>query len=304
MKNQTKKPKVLVLFSGGVDSRLAVKLLQEQADVECINFILPFGAGCCNSHCSLNFCQKENCKLHVVDCTKNSLLQEYLDLVRKPKHGYGVGLNPCIDCRIFLLKKAKEFADKNKIEIIATGEVLGERPMSQHKSALEIVEQESELKGRLLRPLSAKLLPETEAEKKEIIDRSKLLDIQGRGRSRQLELAKKYNITFPSPGGGCLLCEPEFCKKLKPILNSKLEEMNIELIKLGRHFESSNIILGRNRQENEKLEKIKNKYKKGILVIPKQPGPSAFIKAKKFAEKTKELIQKYSKHKISEFNVG
>lgn len=298
------KPKVLVLFSGGLDSRLAVKMLQEQADVECINFILPFGAGCCNSHCSLNFCQQENCKLHVVDCTKGKLLEEYLNLVRKPKHGYGVGLNPCIDCRIFLLRKAKEFADKNKMDIIATGEVLGERPMSQHKSALEIVERESQLQGRLLRPLSAKFLPETEAEKKGIINRSKLLDIQGRGRGQQIALANKYNITFPSPGGGCLLCEKEFCNKLEPILNSKLEEMNIELIKIGRHFESSNIIVGRDAAENKKLEEIYNKHKKGMLIIPEQPGPNAFILDKKYFEQAKQLIQQYSKHKILKFEVS
>jgi tRNA U34 2-thiouridine synthase MnmA/TrmU len=277
--------------------------MQEQADVECINFILPFGSGCCNTHCSLNFSQKESVKMNIVDCTSGKLLHEYLEIVRKPQYGRGSGMNMCIDCRIFLLKKAKEYADKNNIEIIATGEVLGERPMSQHKKALELAEREAELKGRLLRPLSAKLLEETEAEKKGVINRSKLFDIHGRGRKRQIELANKYKISYPSPGGGCLLCEPEFCKKLKPLLSKKLTELDVELIKIGRHFENSNIVLGKNEQENLRLEEIKNKFKSGILIVPEQPGPSAFIKDKKYLEQGKELIRKYSKIKITDFSV-
>ncbi len=292
-----KKPKVLVLFSGGLDSRLAVKILQEQAEVECINFILPFGEGCCNEHCSLNFCQKESVKLNVIDCTKGSLLEEYLNLIKKPKYGYGSGMNPCIDCRIFLLKKAREFADKGNIEIIATGEVLNERPMSQHKKALEVIETEAGLRGRLLRPLSAKLLKETEAEKKSILNRNKFLDIQGRNRKRQIELAKKYRISYPNPAGGCLLCEKEFCKRLQPVLE-KLNEKNIRLIKLGRHFQNSEIILGRNQKENEIIEKSN-----GIIIVPKQPGPSAVISDKKYLKKAEGLIQKYSKYKIESFEI-
>lgn len=297
-----KKIRILVLFSGGLDSRLAAKILEEQAEVNCINFVLPFGSGCCNSHCSMNFSQKENLKLKIIDCTRGKLLRKYLSIIRKPRFGYGSGLNPCIDCRIFMLNLAREYADKNNIEIIATGEVLGERPMSQHKKAMKIVEEEAKLKNRLLRPLSARLLEETDAEKKGIIDRSKLFDIQGRGRKRQMELAKRYNISYPTPGGGCLLCEPEFCKKLKPLLNKKITEIDIELVKIGRHFCSSNIVLGRNERENLKLEEIKNKFKQGILIIPQEPGASAFIKGKKHIEKAKGLIQKYSKHEIKEFS--
>lgn len=299
---QKKSVKALVLFSGGLDSRLAVKIMQEQADVECINFILPFGSGCCNQFCSLKFSLKEKLKLKIIDCTKGKLLQEYLDIIRSPKYGYGVGCNPCIDCRIFMLNKAREYADKKRIKIIVTGEVLGERPMSQHRKALDIAEKESKLEGRLLRPLSAKLLPETEAEKSGLIDRSKLLNIQGRSRKIQIELAKKYNIDFPSPGGGCLLCEPEFCQKIKPLLESKIEEIDIELLKFGRHFQDSKIVLGKNHEENLKLEKIKSKFKQGILLVPEQPGPTAFVRDKKYILRAKELMQKYSKHKIVEIN--
>lgn len=197
MRKQNSKIKALILFSGGLDSRLAAKIMEEQLgkeNIECINFLLPFGTGCCNSNCSLNFCQKQGIKMKIVDCTKGKLLEEYLKIVRKPKFGYGTGLNPCIDCRIFLLNKAREYADKNKFDIIVTGEVLGERPMSQHKNALFLVEKETKLEGKLLRPLSAKLLPETEAEKEGKIDRSKLLDI--REEAEKNKSSWQENIAF------------------------------------------------------------------------------------------------------------
>ncbi len=274
--------KAVLLFSGGLDSRLAAKILQEQGiKLECMFFILPFGGGCCNDKfCALNFSQKNLLKLQYIDCTKGKLLQEYLNLIKKPKYGHGSGLNPCIDCRIFMLKKAKKYADKNKIEIIATGEVLGERPMSQHRNALDIAEKYSNLKGRLLRPLSAKLLPETQAEKKGLIKRNKLLDIKGRSRKKQIELAKKYKITFPTPAGGCLLCDKEFCKKLKDLLSlkKKITNQDIELLKLGRHFRFKNnkIIVGRNEQENKLISKFK-----GILLEPKDiPGPTTLLQGK------------------------
>lgn len=292
------KTKVLILFSGGLDSRLAVKLMQEQAKVEAIHFILPLGSGCCNRKCSLNFALREKIKIRFIDCTKGNLLQEYLDIIRKPKYGYGVGCNPCIDCRIFMLKKAKEYADKKGIEVIVTGEVLGERPMSQHKKAMDVVEKESGLNSRLLRPLSAKLLPEINAEKSGKIDRNKLLDIQGRSRKRQIELAEKYKIDYPSPGGGCLLCEPDFCKKIKPLLEKKVTEMDVELLKVGRHFESGRIILGKNHEENLILKRVYERHKRGVLLIPEQPGPTAFVKTTRLVEKAKKLMKEYSKHKI------
>jgi len=294
------KKKVIVMFSGGLDSRLAVKIMQEQGfDVVALFFKLPFGTGCCNESCAFNFSQMQGVELKIFDCTRGKLLQEYLKIVRNPKYGRGAGMNPCIDCRIFILKKAKEFADKKGIELIVTGEVLGERPMSQMKRAMNIIEKESGLKGRLLRPLSTKLLPETEAEKSGLVDREKFYDIQGRRRERQMILAKKFKISYPSPAGGCLLCEKLYCEKLKKILDKKnLTYNDIQLLKIGRHFEASKIILGRNKKENELLEK-----EKGIKIIPKQIGPTALIKDKKYKEKAKKLIQKYSKHKIKDFVV-
>lgn len=298
----TKQAKTLVLLSGGLDSRLVCKILQKQLgkkNVEAIFFILPFSGSCCSDkYCVFKFTQKQEIKLNIINCTKGKLFREYIDMIRHPKHQRGAALNPCIDCHIFMLKKAKELAKKLGIEIIATGEVLGERPLSQNKRALMLVEKESGLKNKLLRPLSAKLLPETIWEKKKIINRSKLLNIHGRQRKTQIKLAKKYKIIFPSPAGGCLLCEKQYCKKLKPILNKKLTYNDIKLLSIGRHFNNSEIILGKNHQENLLLEK-----QKGIKIIPKQAGPTALVKNKRLINKAKELIRKYSKHKIEKFVV-
>jgi tRNA U34 2-thiouridine synthase MnmA/TrmU len=284
--------KALVLLSGGLDSLLAVKILQEQVKVEALYIKLPFSKD--NSKQIREFCRKHKVKLHILDATKGKLLKKYLNIIRKPSHKRGTALNPCIDCHIFMLKLAKKF----QAEIIATGEVLGERPLSQNMQALRLIEKESGLEGRLLRPLSAKLLPYTEPEKKGLIDRKRLLDIQGRKRDKQLRLAKNYRISFPSPGGGCLLCEKEYCKKLTPILGKKIEYKNIELLSIGRHFKDSEIILGRNHEENKILEK-----QGGIKIVPAEPGPTALIKKKKHISQAKRLIQKYSKHKIKEFKV-
>jgi len=303
------KSKALVLFSGGLDSRLVIKLLSEQLGKEniiALIFKLPFGSRYeKNLDESLEFCKKQGIQAEIIDCTSGKLLKEYLKIIKDPLYGHGACLNACIDCKIFIFKKAKEYAGKQKpkIQIIATGEVLGQRPMSQHRKALDIIEQEAGLQGRLLRPLSAKLLPETLAEKSSLIDRSRLFDIQGRGRKRQIELAEKYQIDFPSPGGGCLLCEPEFCQKVKPLLEQeKIKEIDIQLLKVGRHFQDSNIVLGKNERENTELEKIKNKFNQGILLVPEQPGPTAFLKKKdkKLIGQAKELIKKYSKHEIKE----
>lgn len=283
--------KSLVLLSGGLDSLLAVKLLKEQTKVEAVYFILPFIKN--NLEDIKNFAEKEKIKLHIINCTSGKLFKEYLQIIKKPHFSRGTALNPCIDCHLFILKKAKELADKLKIKIIATGEVLGERPLSQTKKALELIDKN--LGFEILRPLSAKLLKETEHEKR-FLDRNKFLAIKGRKRKEQLGLAKKYDLKFPTPAGGCLLCEKSFCEKLKPILNKKISYKDIELLKIGRHF--SGIILGKNEKENEILEK-----EKGIKIIPNQPGPTALLHDKNLVEKAKELIQKYSKNKITEFEI-
>ncbi|MHA1828855.1 MAG: hypothetical protein ACTSX6_09455, partial [Candidatus Heimdallarchaeaceae archaeon] len=182
--------KALALLSGGLDSRLAIKLMLEQGiNIEALHFKLPF-EGCCLPDCAFKFTQLEGIRLHWVDVTKGKPFRDYIKLVRRPKFGYGSGMNPCIDCRIFMLRETKKIAKKINAKFIVTGEVLDERPMSQRRKTLELIEKETGLKCKILRPLSAKLLPETEAEKKGWINRNKLLAIRGRRRTPQLTLAK------------------------------------------------------------------------------------------------------------------
>ena len=290
--------KVLVMFSGGLDSRLAIKIMQEQGfEILALFFKLPFGTGCCDEGCSFNFSQIQGINLKIIDCTKGKLLKEYLKIIKKAEHGRGAGVNPCVDCRIFLFKKAKEFADKQGIDLIVSGEVLGERPMSQMKKSMDKVEKKSGLQGRLLRPLSAKLLPLTEAEKKGTVNREKLYDIHGRRREKQIALAKKFKIDYPQPAGGCLLCEKALTKRFNKLLERGIKEDEIELVGIGRHFMIDNTwtIIGRNEKENNTIEFIgKNKE----LIVPDFIGPSAVILDKcnkKTKEKINELIKAYSK---------
>jgi tRNA U34 2-thiouridine synthase MnmA/TrmU len=295
------KPRALVLFSGGLDSRITVKILQEQGiETELVYFKLPFGCGCCNNlDCSFNFSQVNDVKMHVINCEKGNLFVKYLDIVRNPKYGYGRGLNPCISCRIFMLKEAKKLLKKFKCDFIATGEVLGQRPMSQYKKALFNIEKEANLSGKILRPLSAKLLPETEAEKNKLITRTSLLGINGRKRSVQIALAKKYNIKYPNPAGGCLLCDREYSARLNDLLkhkNPSFEE--IKTLALFRHFRSKGkIILGRNKDENRIILDL-NKKLKYFIIIPNNPGPTCIYENKSDKELAEELILAYSENNL------
>ncbi|MEM4702982.1 MAG: tRNA 4-thiouridine(8) synthase ThiI [Candidatus Pacearchaeota archaeon] len=306
-KIKKEKPTCYVLFSGGLDSRLAIKITQEQKndnlEIIAITFKLPFGAGCFQQDCSFNFCQVQGIKQKIIDCTKGKLFKEYLKMIAKPKFGYGSALNPCIDCRIFILKYIKKFLKKN--DFVVTGEVLNERPMSQHYKALMLIEKETKLEGKILRPLSAKLLPKTAPEKNKLVDREKFLDISGRSRKKQIELANYYKISYPSPAGGCLLCEKVFAERLKDLLKRKeigeIEPRDVELLKVGRHFFFSEfkIIVGRNHEENLKLKNLKNNNEK-IFELKSKPGPSVLLQGKISEEsikKAKEFVLKFSKNK-------
>jgi tRNA U34 2-thiouridine synthase MnmA/TrmU len=255
-----KKIKALALFSGGLDSILATKIILNQGiNVEAVNFISPFclcGKGGCGAHMTA---KELDIPLKII-----RVGNEYLKMLKNPKYGYGKNLNPCLDCRIFMFKRAKEYAKKIGASFVFTGEVLGERPMSQHKNAMYLIERESGLKNRILRPLSAKLLPETPMEKEGLVDRSKLLGIQGRSRKPQIKLAKDLKVAhYPCPSGGCLLTYKEFAKKVQDLFKYKKRviESDITLLKLGRHFRigSNKIIVGRNQQENQRLLSLKKK---------------------------------------------
>ena len=246
------RPLALALLSGGLDSLLATMLVLEQnVDVEAINFMTPFYIGELES--IRWFSRTFKIKVHRV-----FLGDEYLRIVVDPPHGYGSQMNPCIDCRILMFKKAREIAEKVGADFIVTGEVLDERPFSQRRNVMLLIEREAGLEGKVLRPLSAKLLPETEAEKAGLIDRSKLLAIRGRRRRPQIELAEKLGLKkYPTPSGGCLLTDPEFSRRLRDHLEheGKLTLTDVALLKVGRHFriDRAKIIVGRNKRENERL---------------------------------------------------
>jgi len=278
--------KALGLFSGGLDSILAVKLILEQGiDIEAINFVTPFFI--CEKIGVVKIAKRLDIPLKVIN-----IGEEYFKILRKPKHGFGKNMNPCIDCRILMLKKAKEYAKKIKASFIFTGEVLNERPMSQNKKALYIIDKEAGLEGKVLRPLSAKLLPETEAEKKGWVDREKLLAIQGKQRKTQIELAKKFRINdYPSPSGGCLLTYKEFSNKVKDLFKHK-KKISIEdtdLLRIGRHFRlgKNKIIVGRNEKENEQLLKMKGKGDY-YFEVRDFMGPITILKG----PKTKQAVEK------------
>ncbi|MEA3248255.1 MAG: 7-cyano-7-deazaguanine synthase [Nanoarchaeota archaeon] len=263
--------KALVLYSGGLDSRLAVLLLKEQGfKVETIHFTLPFGCGCCNLNCNFKFTQLKNIKMEIIDITKEPYLSEYLQLLKKPKHGTGAGINPCKDCKIFMFKKAKEYADKNKIQVIATGEVAGQRPMSQTSKAMKTIEEEIGFEIR--RPL-------IEA------------GISGRSRKKQMELAKKFEITYPSPGGGCFLCEKEPKKRLKTLLKKDLiNEKTLPLTMIGRHFFIDGIwfVVARDETESKLITKFETSTKDA------KGKPSIYYNKKRGKQKALELQKAYS----------
>jgi len=286
--------KGIVLFSGGLDSRLVVKILQKQKlDVEALYFRLPFSSGCCSSQeCCFNYAQISGVKFTAIDCTHGKLFEEYMNMIKKPKHGRGTSINPCIDCRIFIIKKAKEYADKNGIKIIASGEVLGERPMSQTSKNLQIIDKETGIE--VLRPLSAKILGETSFEKNKLVDRSKFFEINGRSRKVQLELAKKYKIKYPSPSGGCLLCEKIIGNRINTLLKKDLiNEKTFELSKIGRHFLINDcwFIVGRREKENFVIETFSSSLKSA-----KEKPAVCYIGQENEENKTKarELQEAYS----------
>jgi tRNA-specific 2-thiouridylase len=251
--------KAITLISGGLDSTLATRLVYDLGiELVALNTVSPFCL--CNrrryqvSSCgAASVAKKLNLKLISINVT-----DEFLGIVKKPKHGYGSNMNPCIDCRILLFKKAKEFMPKEDASFVITGEVLGQRPMSQKLNTMRLIEKESGLQGLVVRPLSAKVLEPTIPEKQGWINRDKLLAISGRGRKTQITLASEFGINdYPCPSGGCLLTDPEFSLRLCDLMkHDGLNLEGVQLLKVGRHFRFSDrakLIVGRNEKENQRL---------------------------------------------------
>jgi tRNA-specific 2-thiouridylase len=264
-KEGSRRPKAVVLMSGGLDSTLAAKLLQEQGvEVHGVHFSTGF---CVSDHKRATASPEENpsklrheglragadleVPVEIVD-----LSEDYLEVVFNPKHGYGAHLNPCIDCRAHMLKKAKAIMEREGADFVATGEVLGQRPMSQRRDTMRIVEKDSGLEGRLVRPLSALRLEPTLPE---------LLGLQGRGRRSQMDLIEARGITdYPSPAGGCcFLTDEHYARKFRDKMAHRVKERigweDVALMKVGRHFRIAaelKLIVGRNEEENVFLERF------------------------------------------------
>jgi len=265
------------LFSGGLDSILAVKVLQEQGiEVVGYTFITPFFG----PESALRARDKLDIRLEIMEIT-----DVYMENVLKhPRYGYGKNMNPCIDCHAFMFRLAGERMKDEGAHFLFSGEVLGERPFSQNRNSLRAVANLSGYADHILRPLSARLLEETSAEAEGKVDRNRLLDIQGRSRKRQMELAQNFGITdYPKPAGGCLLTEPNFSKRLKELFQYTPDPgaRDLELLKVGRHFrwnEDVKIIVGRRQEENQRLEDL---WERGDvrLWVKEIPGPVVFLPA-------------------------
>lgn len=268
------KVKGISLFSGGLDSILAVKIIQDQGiEVECISFETPFFS----ADKARDAAAQIACPLVVLDIT-----EEHLHMLKAPRYGYGKHMNPCIDCHALMLRVAGGRMKETGADFLFTGEVLGQRPMSQTKQSLHIVGKISGYQGYIVRPLSARLLPETIPEQEGKVDRARLFDIQGRSRKRQLDMVEYYGIKdYLNPAGGCLLTDPMFSKRLKDLFEHRNDFAirDLRLLKAGRRIRlnmTTEINVGRNRSENTALQKLAEKD--DIIVHMRDyPGPTVLI---------------------------
>ena len=296
--------KAIALLSGGLDSTLAARLVLDQGiELEALNFMTVF-CTCTNKGATCLASQKAVETLGIPLRVFN-VSEEYLNVVRNPKHGYGSNMNPCIDCRIFMLKKAKAYMEESGASFIVTGEVLGQRPMSQRRDAMRLIEKEAGLEGLILRPLSAQFLPVTLPEREGWIDREKLLNIQGRSRKPQMKLAEQFNIRdYPCPAGGCLLTDPGFARRIRDLMEHRYDfSLNdVHLLKFGRHFRLTptvKLVVGRNEEENQKIETF-SQAGDVLLKTVSYPGPVSLLRGEADEmerERAASITARYSKAK-------
>jgi tRNA-specific 2-thiouridylase len=266
--------KALCAFSGGLDSLLASELVRAQGvEVLALFFETPFFS----SARARKSAAAVDLPIKIVDIT-----HRHLSMLQDPKHGFGGHMNPCIDCHALMIRIMGEMLQEEGASFVITGEVVGQRPMSQNIKALSIVECESGLQGLVLRPLSAKRLQPTIPEKRGWIDREKMMGVSGRSRKPQMELAEKLHIKeYPSPAGGCLLTDEVFSRRLKDLLSVKpdFELREIELLKVGRHFRlgpNTKLVVGRNKKENQVIHTL---WKESDLLLSTMsvPGPTVLV---------------------------
>lgn len=277
----------LSLFSGGLDSILASRVVAAQGiRVIAVKFVSPFFDYPILEDVD-GFAERIK-RLYSLDVVVEDITREYLELLHSPAHGFGKNFNPCIDCKIFMFSRAKEMMREYGASFLISGEVLGQRPMSQRRDTLNVIERDSGNRDILLRPLSAKLMSPTTAELNGLVDREKLLDFSGRGRSRQIALAKDFGITeFPAPAGGCRLADPILSKRIAAMYSGdyavspeKIDTEDILCLMIGRQFLLPGggwLVLGRDEKDNNRLHQLK---KEGdiLFCMEDHPGPTALLR--------------------------
>ncbi len=266
-----KTTRALGLCSGGLDSILSALVLRKQGiHVEWITFETPFFT----AEKAQRAADQTGIPLHIEDIT-----EDYLEMLKHPPAGFGKNMNPCMDCHTMMFNKAGQFMQANGFDFLFSGEVRGQRPMSQNISSLRYVEKHSQFGGRILRPLSAKCMPETPMEQQGFVDRSQLLGLSGRSRKPQMALAKELGIhDYPSPAGGCLLTDPGYSRRLRDLIDhgAELTRNALFLLRHGRHMRlgpETKIIVGRTKQDNEQILKWRNPEKDTLLKVKKFAGP-------------------------------
>lgn len=298
--------KAIGLLSGGLDSTLTIKLILEQGiEVLALNFITPFCTctkkGC--SHQAMKVAKDLGIALQII-----KLRDEYIELIKSPKYGYGKNMNPCIDCRIFMFSKARTLMLDTGASFIFTGEVLGQRPMSQHRRAMKIIETKSGLTGRILRPLCALQLEPTLPEIEGIIDRKRLLSITGRSRKLQISLAEEKGLVdYLCPAGGCRLTDRNYAKRLKEAFRHKEDSLSdVVLLRYGRHFRlpsGAKVIVGRDESENNVLSSAAAQCNILLLETKDYVGPVVLLSKYRDAEDIRmaaNLCLTYSDYKGEE----
>lgn len=283
------------LLSGGLDSTLAARMMLDQGVVvHAINFTSPFcrctarSAGCAAAVAAVR-------QLGGIPLARVVLGQEYLKMVQQPKHGYGRGMNPCIDCRIMKLRKAGEFMRSIGASFLFTGEVLGQRPMSQHRNALAIIDRESNLSGLILRPLSAALLEPTVPEINGWVQRASMLTISGRTRTTQITMARDSGIRdYPCPAGGCVLTDPNFAARLREhfAAGGEVSVRAMALLQIGRHLrmaDGSKVVVARDESEGKRLETLATEC--DHLLVPDFPGPTVLLQGESITGAVSVLLR-------------
>lgn len=314
----TRKPKALGLISGGLDSMLSLKIVRDilGCEVRAVTFYTGFcitetqrrtgkkrADGTVKANEALQAGAELENEVELIDISD----QGYLDVIANPKYGYGANANPCVDCRIDMFERARQLLDEWGGDFVFTGEVLGQRPKSQRRHTMALIEKQSGLEGRLLRPLSARLLPPTLAEKEGLIDREKLFAVSGRGRKAQLQLAQELGIeNFPQPAGGCCyLTDEAFARKFFDILDHrderKIAKEEIVLLATGRHFRLSptvKLVVGRTEGENFQLERqAEGRY---VVAAAEHNGPVALVEGEPTWEEmvlASRIVARYGKGK-------